>query len=285
MTDTRARKIRLIYGIALAVLTVIVGILFIFAAARIYGGRGETENPYSRQLVGEYLKWLIYPLILWILAIVGGYVLSVVFPVAEQTKAGRSAFASLKKLKKRIPQGESEEFYDEYKRFRKQELIRLIVWSVAAAFALAVSIVMIVYLASGYNFDMTADYLIEVDTALRPNAIIIRMVRYLLPWVAAALLLFIAASLYEHFSAKKELDTVKRLLVLGKGTPVREPSVPEQVSGAAAKVMDKWQVRLGIFAGLLVVAVAFIIIGALDGGIADTMAKAIALCRECVGIG
>ncbi len=285
MNDTRARKIRFWYGVVLAVLTVVVGILFIFAAASIYGGRTEGQNPYSRELVGEYLSWLIYPLILWILAIVAGYILSVVFPIAETKKKGQTASSSLKKLKKKIPQGQSEEFSAEFQRYRKQETIKIVLWSLASAFALAAAIVLIVYLASPSNFDLTAGYLAEIDTALRPNAIIIRMVRNLLPWVAASMLLFIGASLYEHFSAKKELETVKRLLVLGRGTPAREPSAIAQKGGVAAKALDKWQVRIGIFAALFVLAIVFIVIGALDGGIADTMAKAIALCRECVGIG
>lgn len=285
MDETRARKLRFWYGVALAVFTVIVGILFIFAAATIYGGREEGVPPYSREIVGGYLKWLIYPLVLWILAIVAGYVLSVIFPFNEMCKPAPSAHKSLLRLKRKIPQGGSEEFNAQYALYRKQELIKIILWSFAACFALASAVVIIVYLATPINFDPTAEYLSAVDTALRPNHIIIRMVKNLLPWVAVSLVLFIGASLYEHFSAKKELGTVKQLLVLGKGTPVRAPSSMIQKSEAAAKAMDKPQVRFAIFAVLFVLAIVFIIVGALDGGVADTMAKAIALCRECVGIG
>lgn len=285
MDETRARKIRFWYGVALAVLTVIVGILFIFAAASIYGGREEGVPPYSRDIVGGYLKWLIYPLLLWILGIVAGYVLSVIFPLSEKRKPAQSAFTSLRRMKKKIPQGGSEEFNAQYRAYRKQELIKLVLWSVAACFALATAIIMIVYLATPVNFDPTAEYLASVDTALRPNHIIIRMVQHLLPWVGASMLLFIGASLYEYFSAKKELGCVKQLLVLGKGTPVREPSALSIERSAAVKAMDNRWVKLGIFAALFVLAIVFIVVGALDGGIADTMAKAIALCRECVGIG
>ena len=37
--------------------------------------------------------------------------------------------------------------------------------------------------------------------------------------------------------------------------------------------------------GILIIAVAFLSIGIVQGGFHDTMAKAIRICLECIGIG
>ncbi|MBR3964693.1 MAG: thioredoxin [Clostridia bacterium] len=38
-------------------------------------------------------------------------------------------------------------------------------------------------------------------------------------------------------------------------------------------------------AAVLVIAAVFIVVGALNGGLADVLAKAIAICTECIGLG
>ena len=47
----------------------------------------------------------------------------------------------------------------------------------------------------------------------------------------------------------------------------------------------KKQVLLSLRCGLLVVAVVLIIFGALHGGMADVLGKAINICTECIGLG
>lgn len=44
-------------------------------------------------------------------------------------------------------------------------------------------------------------------------------------------------------------------------------------------------IRKHIGKGILIVAVALIIVGVTQGGFRDTMAKAIRICLECIGIG
>ena len=274
MNETTARKIRLGYGIVLSIFTGVLAILFIIGVTDIYdGGAGK----YSREIVAQHLKPLMIVMIVWILAIIGGYVLSVVLPSAQKQKKGTSALTAVKRLKNKIPQGQSEEFLAEQKRYHRMELIKIVIWSVCAVFALVGAIMIIVYLATPANFSLAGD--------VHPNTVIVRMVRFVLPWVAASMLLFIGATLYERFTAKKELEIIKKLIVLGKGAPAAEESALIAKRDAALKVAGSWQVKLALRCALFAIAVVFIVIGALDGGFVETMTKAINICTECIGLG
>ena len=285
MNGAISRKVRLWYGIFLSVLTAAVAILFIVQVSRIYFGEIDPEvgQKFSREIVGQKLKEILIPIIIWLVAVVGGYVLSVIYPHQAQKKSASTAHTALKRLKKRIPNGQSEEFLAEKKRYNRMEGVRIGVWSAAAAFALASAIVAIVYLANTSYFDM-ANFSSDVETTARINTIVIRMVKNVMPWVAASLVLFIGASLYEHFSAKRELERVKRLLVLGKGAPVEE-SVLIAKRDAALSIAGSWQTKLILRLALFAVAVIFIVIGIIDGGYVETFEKAAAICKECIGLG
>ena len=275
MNETTARKIRLGYGIVLSIFTGVLAILFIIGVTGIYdGGAGK----FSREIVAQHLKPLMIVMIVWILAIIGGYVLSVIFPVAQKQKKGTpSPLSAVKRLKNKIPQGQSEEFLAEAKRYRRMQIIKIVIWSVCAAFALVGAIMIIVYLATPANMSLAGD--------IAPNTVIVRMVRFVLPWVAASMLLFIGATLYERFTAKKELEQIKKLIVLGKGAPAAEQSALIAKRDAVLKVAGSWQVKLALRCALFAIAVVFIVIGALDGGFVDTMEKAIKICTECIGLG
>ena len=274
MSETTARKVRIGYGIFLSVFTGVLGILFIIGVTDIYdGGAGK----FSREIVGEHLKPLMIVMIVWILVIIGGYVLSVLLPVTQKRKAKASPLTAVKRLKNKIPQGTSEEFLSEQKRYRRMGLVKLILWSVCFAFALVASIMIIIYLATPAHFSLTGDIV--------PNTLIVKMVSYVLPWVGASMVLFIGATLYEQLTAKKELETVKKLIVLGKGSPVAEQSALTEKRDAILQVAGSWQVKLAIRCAVFAVAVVFIVIGAIDGGFVDTMTKAIKICTECIGLG
>ena len=281
MNGAIARNVRLWYGIFLSVLTAVVAILFIVQVSRIYFS--EIDPPFSRPIVGQKLKEILVPIIIWLVAIVGGYVLSVIYPHHAQKKSAPTAHTTLKRLKKRIPNGQSKEFLAEYERYDRMEGYRVCAWTVSVGFAIVAAIVIIIYLANISNF-ATSNFSSDVEATDRPNIIVVRMVKNVMPWVAVSLVLFIGASLYEHFSAKRELDTVKRLLVLGKGAPVEE-SVLIAKRDAALKIAGSRQTKLIIRLAVFAVAVVFIVIGIIDGGYAETLEKATAICKECIGLG
>lgn len=258
-----ACRIRLWYGIFLGVFTIVLAAVFIAGAADIYFADPDGE-PYSYALVGEKLKNVLIPVILYAVAVVAGYVISVILPAAGRKKGKPDARAALARLEKRIPECSDEGFAAEEKNYKKFKAIRVAVWSVCAAFAVAASGVTIAYLADRAHFP-----------AENVNAEIIAMLRAVLPWMISAFALFAAAVIYEAFAVKRELASVKKLIALGKGSPAAS------VSAAGAGARAVWIARLCVFA----VAVAFIIAGIVNGGMGDVLMKAVKICTECIGLG
>ncbi len=259
-----ARKITFWYGIFLSLFTVAMAVVFIAEAAQIYyAGEG-----YTQELVAHRLLILLAPILLWVLAIVGGFVLHVLFAEEGKLRAPRDARKTVSQLKKKLPAGEGEA----HALLKKTELIRYAVWGAAFLFALGVAIYGIIYLADISNFP-----------ASDPTGSVLNLVRYMLSFVFASLLLFVFATVYDGFSAKKELVLVKGILAEGGGTPAPKTF---KLQGALAAVSAKEEyivLAARILVGVL--AVVFIGLGVWNGGMADVFGKAAAICRECIGLG
>lgn len=270
-----ARRMRTIYGVFFGGLTVLVAALLIFAAADLYYDGAASGGPiYSREIVGERLRLILIPMVVWLLAAVYGYTMSVVMPYAKGRTHTPNALVTLRRLKKRIPQGESEEFLKERKKLVRLEWGRVAVWTFVLGFSVASAVVAIVYLADRSHF-----------SSLDLNGEILALVKNVMPWVAASLLLVFAALVYESLSAKREIGIAKNLLVLGKGAPLPSPGLFARAYGkACARTRSNaflWTVR----AVLLVLGVVFLILGVTNGGARDVLIKAINICTECIGLG
>lgn len=275
MHEDTARKARFWYGIFLSALTLLLAFLFAAETADLYYSRlSSGEDIYSRAVVGERLAALSIPFALFAVAAVGGYILSVLYPVSGNGRRKSDPRTMLAKLEKRIPAGTGEEFAAARKKYDKYVLARFIVWTFAALFAVASAVAAIVYL-SGTSHFAAADI----------SAEILGLVRNVLPWVGVSFLLFLGASLFERLAAPKALENVKQLIVTGNGAPMSEVSPFKQRLGAVSKAVSSEKVLLGVRIAVLLVAVAFIIWGITNGGARDVFIKAINICTECIGLG
>lgn len=273
MKAESAYKTRFWYGIFLGVFTVAMGILFIVEAADIYYA-DPNGNPYSYEVVGEHLKTVLIPAILWLIAVIAGFVLSVIWPVAAKKRHKADDRAIIKRLKARVPAEGTDSFADRKKLYDKLTIVKIILWSVCAAFAIAAAAVSIAYLADVSHFpanDITGS--------------MIKMLRSVLPWIGTAFMLFIVVTLYEHFSAKRELRLIKELIVLGKGNHAKEPTAALSRANAVLAVLGSEKSILIIRLAVLAAGLTFLIWGVLNGGASDVLIKAINICTECIGLG
>lgn len=267
-----ARTVRMVYGLVLGLFTIVVGVLFIVECSQIYYS-GTAGSYFSPSVISAHFKKILIPVILWLVAAIAGYVLSVIFPCVQE----KAKYSDLRKTEKsllaRLPQGQTEEFLSGYKRYRRYVFTRIILWSAAAAFALASAIISIVYLADASHFP-----------AVSLNGEVIAMLRAVLPYIGVSFLLFTGVTLYEHFTAKRDLELLKKLFLLGKGSPAAPVSRGGKLNAFAVAVTSPaavWAVR-GV---ILTAAVVFIILGIFNGGVQDVIQKAIKICTECIGLG
>lgn len=264
----KTEKIRLIYAIFLGVFSVAVGIAVICVAADIYYSGKGTGVIYSREIVGHRLGQLAIPLIL----LVGAIIVGAVFPLYK-VKQRPTSEAAVKKLSSRMPTGgEGEEFDAAQKAFNKTKYIRLGVWLAALAVALASAIAVLCYILNKSNFP-AADVTEEIFS----------LVRWVLPWTAAALVCLSAVAIYNGVLAQKQLNALKKMIKTGNGERVEnsDPAFIQAVKSVWNSAITLWVVR-GV---LLVLAVTFIIVGIFNGGANDVLVKAINICQECIGLG
>ena len=277
MARLRATDIRRGCEIVLSVISAVLAILFITYIAQIYYS-SDGGNMYSRAIVWAKLKYLIAPIIIWIVAVIGCFVLSVLFPYEKRPKKPASAFSRVARLRNKIPakrDTDGKYINAEHEQYAKLELWRYIAYGIASAFALGVGIYTIVYISLKSNFSSG-----EI------NHDILMLVKNVFPFIIASFLLFIGVVIYERVIAKPQLDKMTKILVASKGVSILHSPLAgflDNVKSLFVKNEDK--IVLGTRIAVGVLALAFIIVGFCDGGSGDVLGKAIAICTECIGLG
>ena len=259
MNQNTLRRIHYIYGIVLSCLIVILGICFIVSCISIYM---SGERPFTRESVGAQLKALLVPIILCVLGIIGGIVLSF-FPVDEEkTKGAIDKAVLVKKLGARCDfENAPIDLVNEIKREKKLRLITVISCIFLNVIA---TVVALVYLLNTSNFP-----------AEDLNMEIARSMIFVLPCTVIGLGAIFATVLITGSSISRELEITKKVLRVSKKAGASD-EIPVTESTEALNIA-----RIAI----VVLAVAFIIIGIFNGGMADVLGKAIRICTECIGLG
>ena len=262
MSDKKQRILYLVYGIIQSVLTVACGVCLIMAGLAIYdGGNGA----YSREAVATQFEKILIPVLLCLTGVVAGIVLSFVFPRKAQKPKGQMAPAdAIRRLSLRIdPAACPAELTAARK---KEQTLRLVLRLMAAAVCIAVAIPALVYLFDLTNFDNIAEGLTED---------IVAAMTLVLPASAVGLSAWVVVTLACHYSLKRELGIVKEAL---KVAPAQNAEVASSAKKSGHAV---WIIRLAVLA----VAIVFIILGIVNGGMNDVLQKAIRICTECIGLG
>lgn len=275
MNEIYIRRVRLVYGILITVITLLLAFLFIGEAVAVYdAGIKSGGQMYSREIVGERLRPLIFPACLWLVAVIGGYVLSVILPnVRTDLRKKRTASVALSRLQKRAPMGEGEEFLAEKRKYDRDSRIVFGVWSAAVLFAVASAIAAVIYLTDPAHF--------RGDITQETFSLLVNV----FPWVGATFVLFLAALGMDAFMQGKRISSLKRMLILGKDAPMAAPHALKARMQSAIAYMGHEKTLLILRVVLLAAAVVLIAFGIWNGGAGDVLKKAINICTECIGLG
>ncbi len=274
MTERKSQFIRAVYGICLAVWSVVVAALFIVQIWALF--RATDVEPYSVETVSMRFAKIAVPFWIWIAMVIGGGLISWAFPEEEtRPKTFVSTYKTLTRLKARLP--ENAEGMVEVK---KESILRGIIWGVCAALCAAASVVALVYL-------LDKDYVTTFATAFfKTNVEAEKMIK-IFPWVFASLCVCAGALIYQSYSLKKELSLVKQALA-ESAKRGEKPAVKEKKKGVWQKALafcrkekTKNIARIVLAAG----AVALVIVGISNGGMRDVLEKAINICTQCIGLG
>lgn len=261
MKTINSKRLWQIYSLFLMFFTIIMGVLFIVEISNIYySGLESNTTIYSKEIINQHLHKLIIPIILYVLSIIGGVVLSIVYKInLDKTQPSLQTtcdvlFSNLPESAKQDPQ------YEGVRCERKSRLIAKVLLIIACAIAATVCLV---YLLQIDNFHKSGDLLEQAKN----------MIRYILPWFLITVLLFFFITVYFTFSYFKEKKYLKELI---KAYRKKGINISQEKSEKAIRIIQY---------SLLIVSICFIVIGVLQGDTKEVLIKASNLCTECIGLG
>lgn len=247
---------RWITGIA----TLLVAMLLCWQCVDIYLDGNAAENldangvhlqsVYRMEDVTARLRRCAVPLIGYAVLVAGTCILHLICTPPDKTHHALTAEHRLRLMKARIAELPADAAREEHAR----RLIR----GGALVLILICAVISLVYLLNGNHF-----------TSWDLEQVMGSMMLHVAPMVLLAFLVAIAASFLCHCSIERELTLLKGL-PLGQKTP----------SAAPAK-HPLPLIRVLLYA----VAVVFIVLGVMNGGLRDVLVKAINICTECIGLG
>lgn len=250
-----------IISYATAVLIALCGIALIVCAAHLFFTGGQT--PYSRERVGKYLSYLTVPAIITVLLIITGKVLDVISEKKSTEKSKRTEYEMICGFAERFNIDELDE--ETKKAIETEQNYRFAIkfFCHVASFIFALSAV--IYTAFFAEFtvsNLTGDVL---------SALAVSM-----PLLVLAVGAQVPRVYFCEASARAEKELWLKVMKSGhKPAPAEEKDTP-----------DTEKKRLLIVrTAVITLSVLLIVLGIINGGMGDVLAKAVKICTECIGLG
>lgn len=248
------------YGVVLSTCGIIAGACLIDACIRIYQSGGD--NPFHAASVAAAFRTVAVPVFLFLAVAIGGLILDIFWPAEKQKAAVPKQYDTiLQKLHNKLDADKCPE--EAAASIKKEQLLRKylawITWGVLGV----CSIVFLIYGLNIRNFPKGE------ATAAVSNAM-----WFFIPCLVIPFAVTVFAAYQNKRSILREIDLVKSALVTASAAPKAEDAPVSE------KKYMNW-VRYGILA----LAVFLIVFGYFNLGYDEVLTKAVAICRECVGLG
>ena len=285
MSRKTKERLHLIYGIVLSVLLIAAGVCFALSCLSIYqSGR----SPFTRESIAAHFDRISILVYICIAGVAGGGVLSLALPLERgRVKPRHDELTILKKRSEKVDLSACEASVRNRilgeRKFRRAVTVTV---GILSGITLLPAILWCVNPAHFSIENLNAD----IRTAAA----------FVIPCAAVALGLWVAAVLLRGASAARETEALKtaalaafnarvkgKVIVGGKTAPEgtkEEKASPDTVK-PKGKLTAATRVLWGVRGVILVIGVIFIVLGVLNGGMADVLGKAIRICTECIGLG
>jgi DMSO reductase anchor subunit len=104
---------------------------------------------------------------------------------------------------------------------------------------------------------------------------------FVIPCAAVALGVLVGSTLLRQASVLRETALVKAAMAERRG----KTALVQRDTADKKKLMADPRVLWGVRAVILAVGILFVVLGILNGGMADVLGKAVRICTECIGLG
>ncbi len=276
MTVQTGNKVKLIYGVLFSLLSLTVAALFIAQVCDIYFSAGGAQSPYTVENIVAHFQVIAVPLYIWLGMIVGGLILWLCLPAASPKKGKNDLHYVYHRMRKNFDRAEQDEnnasAIAEVKQYEK---IKWIIRLSCAAVCIVCASFCLGYLFNPSNFP-NAEQNQEVASA----AI------FMSPFIVTAFLLCIGVFFFERWLINKQMPLMKGVVATSKrGVPAQSSN---KLVNAYYRAKAFFERNKSVWIARLVVALAgvsLLIAGIALQGYESVLAKAIAICKQCIGLG
>ena len=260
MTKKTIQNIRLIFSIVLSLMLIATGILLMISCVGIYkiGNR-----PFTTENISAAFAKIAVPVWITVALTAVGIIATIFFPdEKKRVKAIKEKKSTLALLKNKLDVDACDQ--NTLTLIKKEQKMHTILQIGTAAIVCAAAIPAVIYAFDFNNY--SADY----------NASVIAACLWILPCTFVAMGVSVAFVYLENASVERQIGYIKSAIVQSKNIAS---------ASTAQENPNRTKLVMGIRIALLVVAIALIIAGILNGGMADVLAKAVNICTECIGLG
>lgn len=240
------KMIHRIYGITVGIVAVITGICLILACTYI---NRQGDHPFTAESVGSAFSAIAVPVYLCVALIIGGFILDSLFPSAREKKP---SVKQQEAIANKLYKGADPLLLQNKLRKKRLFFSRLSLLWLAIG-----SVLFLLYALNGNNFAL------ETISGDMKRAVL---------WLCVCMMLPFGHAVFAAFYAKKSFPKEIQLL---KDNGATLPSSPAPHTQVLAWI--RW--------GICAVAVVLLITGFVFNGTEDVLAKAAAICSECIGLG
>ena len=259
MNDKAIKLLRYIYGIAVSIMIVVSGLLLIAACLQIYRSGGE--QIYTPEKVAAAFVPIAMPVYVTLAMVAGSFLLAWILPIEKKRLPVQKQYAFL--LRKAYEKADMQHCNPEllHKLNQEQKKRRLVLILACTAWVIGV-IIFMPYACNSSNY--SAELHLATDS-------IVAVVWWLIPCTLIPTGCSIFCAYYSQSSIRRELELVKL--------------APKAVNSPLSQARKADQKLLYVRLAVLGLALGMIVGGFVAGGTSDVLAKAVAICTECVGLG
>lgn len=262
MSNKKGILLEKIYKFVFTILTLVLGILFaLFSYVILTKGKQQiTTDPnyviYNIDIVNHYLNALIIPFILWIMIIIGGFIIKHIYKIEDKSNAKSTNIDTYNILSKKIATISDKNLLKPLNKLKLFKTLMFVLFSI-------LSLVAMIFPS---RFIFNKDNYQGTDT----NSEVIKITLNVLPYLLIVVILFALYIIFYLKTIKKEIVIMKSLL----------PNINKEIVNKKKTDYSLTIIRIAV----LSLSLTLITLGLINDGYNDVLAKAIAICTECIGL-
>ncbi len=255
------KRIHLAYGILVSAAAAIAGICLITACVGIYR---SGDHPFTRDSVAAAFRTIAVPVYVFLALVIGGWILNIFLPREKaKLQAEKQYGVILNKLHRKLDLDRCSPELS--KAIRREQDSRNIHKVISGCLLLACSIAFLRY-STNIQYFTTEDI----------NGSVVRATVFFFICLAIPFGYGTFTAYWCRRSIQKEIELVKQAIAAGATVSTDQSPAPVKDSETGKKIAKY---------AILAVSIGILVYGFIAGGTADVLAKAAAICTECVGLG